>query len=71
MADIELINSNMETYCIPDLNTYADPNIRGIWFGEKWKCTANLNDYKEQLKDYLPDNFNYEKYYGGYSMTEF
>lgn len=71
MADIELINSNMETYYMPDLDTYQDPNIRGIWFGEKWKCTANLNDYKEQLKDYLPDNFDYEKYYGEYSMTEF
>lgn len=32
---------------------------------------SDLNDYKEQLKDYLPDNFDYEKYYGGYSMTEF
>ena len=71
MADIELINSNMETYCMPDLDTYQDPNIRGIWFGESWKCTADLNDYKEQLKDYLPDNFNYEKYYGGYSHLEF
>ena len=71
MADIELINSNMETYSMPDIDTYQDPDILGIWFGTKWKCTANLNDYKEQLKDYLPDTFDYEKYYGGYSWLEF
>lgn len=63
MADIELINS--------DIDTYQDPNIRGIWFGENWKCTADLNDFKEQLKDYLPDDFPYEKYVGAYSMTEY
>ena len=79
MADIELINSDMDTYYIPDIDTYyipdidtyQDPNIRGIWFGENWKCTADLNDFKEQLKDYLPDDFPYEKYVGAYSMTEY
>ena len=56
---------------MPDLDTYADPNIRGIWFGQKWKCTADLNDVKEQLKDYLPNDFPFEKYYGGYSMIHY
>lgn len=71
IADIELINSNIETYYIPDIDTYQDPDIRAIWFGESWKCTAELNDFKLQLKDYLPDDFPIEKYYGGYTMTEF
>lgn len=71
MADIELINSNIETYYIPDIDTYQDPDIRAIWFSESWKCTAELNDFKLQLKDYLPDDFPIEKYYGGYTMTEF
>lgn len=71
IADIELINSNIETYYVPDIDTYQDPDIRAIWFGESWKCTAELNDFKLQLKNYLPDDFPIEKYYGGYTMTEF
>lgn len=71
VADIELINSDMETYYIPDIDTDEDQDIRGIWFGEAWKCTADLNDFKQQLKDYLPDDFPIEKYYGGYSMIHY
>ena len=71
VADIELINADMENYYIPDIDIDEDPDIRGIWFGEEWKCTAELNNYKKELKDYLPDNFPIEKYYGGYSMIHY
>lgn len=71
MADIELINSDMETYYIPDIDTHQDPNIRGIWFGLNDDNAHGLTYVKEQLKDYLPDDFPIEKYYGGYSMLEF
>lgn len=75
MADIELINSDMETYCMPDIDTYQDPNIRGLWISlNNSDDTANLANpdyYREHLAEYLPSDFDYAKYVGAYSMTEY
>lgn len=68
---VSLMNSNMETFDMPDFDSAHNPTNRAIWFGVNWKHTADLNDYKEQLKDYLPDDFPFEKYYGGYSMIHY
>lgn len=74
IAEVELINRNMEDIGFPDFDTDMDPNTRSIWFNpddyNDKTNQANPNFYKEQLKDYLPSDFNYEKYVGMYSMLE-
>lgn len=74
-ADIELVNRNMETIYMPNINTTEDPNIRGLWISVKdkfdHKNLANPDYYKQHLAEYLPSDFDYEKYVGAYSMTEY
>lgn len=74
-ADIELVNRNMETIDMPDINTDIDPNIRGLWISVKdkydHKNLANPDYYREHLAEYLPSDFDYAKYVGAYSMTEY
>ena len=73
--DIELVNRNMETIYMPDINTDIDPNIRGLWISVKdkydHKNLANPDYYREHLAEYLPSDFDYAKYVGAYSMTEY
>lgn len=74
-ADIELVNQNMETIYMPNIDTAENPNIRAIWISLKnGDDTANLakpDYYKKHLGEYLPSDFDYEKYVGAYSMTEY
>lgn len=74
-ADIELVNRNMETIYMPNIDTTDDPNIRGLWISltDKFdhKNLANPDYYKQHLAKYLPSDFDYEKYVGVYSMTEY
>ena len=74
-ADIELINRNMETIYMPNIDTTEDPNIRGLWISVKdkydHKNLANPDYYREHLAEYLPSDFDYTKYVGAYSMTEY
>lgn len=73
--DIELINRNMETIYMPNIDTDVDPNIRGLCIGlNDGDDTANLANpdyYREYLAEYLPSDFPFEKYVGAYSMTEY
>lgn len=73
--DIELVNRDMETRYIPNIDTTEDPNIRGLWISlTNRDDTANLANpdyYREHLAEYLPHDFAYEKYVGAYSMTEY
>ena len=74
-ADIELVNRNMKTIYMPNIDTTEDPNIRGLWISltDKFdhKNLANPDYYREHLAEYLPSDFAYEKYVGAYSMTEY
>lgn len=74
-ADIELVNRNMETLYMPNIDTTEDPNIRGLWISlNNSDDTANLANpdyYREHLAEYLPSDFPYAKYVGAYSMTEY
>lgn len=74
-ADIELVNRNMETICMPNIDTTEDPNIRGLWISlnnsDDTANLANLDYYREYLAEYLPNDFPYAKYVGAYSMTEY
>lgn len=74
-ADIELVNRNMETIYMPNIDTDEDPNIRGLWISltDKYdhKNLANPDYYKQYLAEYLPSDFPYEKYVGAYSMIEY
>jgi len=73
--DIELVNRNMETLYMPNIDTDEDPNIRGLWISLTGKYDhknlANPDYYREHLADYIPSDFDYEKYVGAYSMTEY
>lgn len=73
--NIEMVNRNMETIYMPDINTDIDPNIRGLWISVKdkydHKNLANPDYYREHLAEYLPSDFDYTKYVGAYSMTEY
>jgi len=75
VMDIELVNRNMETLYMPNIDTDIDPNIRGLWISltDKYdhKNLANPDYYHEHLLEYLPSDFAYEKYVGTYSMTEY
>ena len=75
VMDIELVNRNMETLYMPNIDTDIDPNIRGLWISltDKYdhKNLANPDYYHEHLSEYLPSDFAYEKYVGAYSMTEY
>lgn len=75
VMDIELVNRNMETLYMPNIDTDIDPNIRGLWISVKdkydHKNLANPDYYREYLAEYLPGDFPYEKYVGAYSMTEY
>lgn len=74
-ADIELVNRNMETIYMPNIDTDEDPDIRGLWISlNDSNDTANLANpdyYRQYLSDYLPSDFPYERYVGAYSMTEY
>ena len=74
-ADIELVNRNMETIYMPNIDTTEDPNIRGLWISLTGKYDhknlANPDYYKKHLAEYLPNDFPYAKYVGAYSMTEY
>lgn len=73
--DIELVNRNMETIYMPNIDTDEDPNIRGLWISLTGKYDhknlANPDYYREYLAEYLPNDFPYERYVGAYSMTEY
>jgi hypothetical protein len=72
--DIKLVNRNMETIYMPNIDTTEDPDIRGLWISLNGDDTANLANpdyYREYLAEYLPNDFAYEKYVGAYSMTEY
>ena len=73
--DIELVNRNMDTIYMPNIDTVEDPNIRGLWISltDKYnhKNLANPDYYREHLAEYLPSDFPYAKYVGAYSMTEY
>lgn len=73
--DIELVNRDMETIYMPNIDTTEDPNIRELWIslnnGNDTTNLANPDYYKQHLAEYLPNDFNYEKYVGAYSMTEY
>lgn len=60
---------------MPNIDTDEDPDIRGLWISltDKFdhKNLANPDYYREHLTEYLPSDFNYEKYVGAYSMTEY
>lgn len=75
VMDIELVNRNMETLYMPNIDTDIDPNIRGLWISltSKYdhKNLANPDYYREYLAEYLPSDFDYAKYVGAYSMTEY
>lgn len=75
VMDIELVNRNMETIYMPNIDTDIDPNIRGLWISltDKYddKNLANPDYYRQYLSDYLPSDFPYERYVGAYSMTEY
>lgn len=75
VMDIELVNRNMETLYMPNIDTDIDPNIRGLWISVKdkydHKNLANPDYYREHLAEYLPNDFPYAKYVGAYSMTEY
>lgn len=74
-ANIELVNRNMEIIYMPNIDTDIDPNIRGLWISVKdkydHKNLANPDYYRRYLAEYLPSDFDYEKYVGAYSMTEY
>mgnify|MGYP000137031978 CR=1 FL=1 len=70
VAEIELVNTNMEKLYMPDIDTDIDPHIRAIWFGS-YPETSNLMHFCDQLREYLPADFPIEKYAGAYSMLEF
>lgn len=74
-TNIELVNCEMETLYMPNIDTAENPNIRGLWISlTDLGDTANLANpdyYREHLADYLPSDFPYEKYVGAYSMTEY
>ena len=74
-ADIELVNRNMETIYMPNIDTNEDPDIRGLWISLTGKYDhknlANPDYYKKYLAEYLPNDFPYAKYVGAYSMTEY
>lgn len=73
--DIELINRNMKTIYMPNIDTNVNPNIRGLCIGlndgDDTTNLANPDYYKQHLAEYLPSDFNYEKYVGTYSMIEY
>ena len=73
--DIELVNRDMETIYMPNIDTTEDPSIRGLWISLKDKYNhknlANPDYYREHLAEYLPSDFPFEKYVGAYSMTEY
>lgn len=73
--DIELVNRNMETLYMPNIDTDEDPNIRGLWISlnddDDTANLANPDYYREHLAEYLPSDFDYAKYVGAYSMTEY
>lgn len=74
-ADIELVNRNMETIYMPNIDTDEDPDIRGLWISlnnsDDTTNLANPDYYREYLAEYLPSDFDYAKYVGAYSMTEY
>ena len=59
--DIELVNRNMETLYMPNIDTDEDPNIRGLWIslndGDDTANLANPDYYREYLAEYLPSDF--------------
>ena len=73
--DIELVNREMETIYMPNIDTVEDPNIRGLWISltDKYnhKNLANPDYYRQYLAEYLPSDFPFEKYVGAYSMIEY
>ena len=75
VMDIELVNPNMDTIYMPNIDTDINPDIRGLWISVKdkydHKNLANPDYYKQYLSEYLPSDFDYEKYVGAYSMTEY
>lgn len=75
VMDIELVNRDMEIVYMPNIDTDIDPGIRGLWISVKdkydHKNLANPDYYRECLAEYLPSDFNYAKYVGAYSMTEY
>ena len=73
--NIELVNRDMETIYMPNIDTTEDPNIRGLWInlnnGDDTTNLANPDYYKQHLAEYLPSDFSFEQYVGTYSMTEY